>query len=236
MVTFLASLFCVGNMAAQDEPLPKPMTLRFSGACSPREMSVEYFITGAFGGYASFVSTDKRLFYYEVPLSYKGKPAQSLKLTIKGARCTTQTFEFPEISSEGRSLSVRLRRAATVEFSGRLDPLGRTSEDRPLVTVAYWAHWKCEYLGLPDCLLAPLHIARLDVKADGTFTARLPDLANDPALSQFKNKGAFELFIRNPRTGEVVKSLRPNNGNGSREIPVAASYPGENTFAVVDQP
>jgi len=229
----LGSLICFSAVGAQDRPVRKPYVLKISGACSPHELSVEYFITGPFGGYASFIRTDLRLWYFEIPTSHDGKPADSLKLTIKGARCRTQTFDFPDLTDKGFTIEAKMRRTRSLEFTGRILSPERLPEKRPLVTAEYWAHWKCEYLGLVDCMIGPLRISSVEVGSDGSFKVRLPDMANDSALSAFSNKGAFQFFVRNKKTGEIIQDLRPeSNRNGSREIPIASSYAAEQVFVI----
>lgn len=87
----------------------------------------------------------------------------------------------------------------------------------------YLAHWKCEFLGLPDCLLGPNRIDAVNIESDGRFKVRLPDLANDAALNRF---GIKERCIRDPKTGDILYNLRnPLSRKGSFAISAASDYP-----------
>lgn len=228
----LKCLLCVltlaafGKMSAQEQ---KPYILELSGWCRASEMSVEYFINGGFGGYASFVRTDSRLAMYEIPTMREGKPAKSLKIIIRGARCRTQVIDIPEVERGGRVIRTRLRRSRQLEFRGQIRSPELLNGLETLVTVEYWANWKCEFFGIPDCLIGPTRMDVADVKPNGTFKVRLPDLVNDQTISRFSERGAFQFFIRDRSTGEILFRLHRDDGN--HILPVASAYfPGEFTL------
>ncbi|MFT3744453.1 MAG: hypothetical protein QM785_09160 [Pyrinomonadaceae bacterium] len=214
------------HLHGQEKASNKSYILELSGACAPGEMSVEFFITGDFGGYSSFIKTDSRFPRYDIPTVRYGMPATSLKLLIRGARCRTQIIDIPDLAKSDSMIRVRLRRTRFIEFQGRISSPGMLPKNERWLTVEYWAHWKCEFLGLPDCLLGPNRIDAVNIESDGRFKVRLPDLANDAALYRFADKGAFEFFIRDPKTGEVLYNLRnPLSRKGSFAISAASEYP-----------
>lgn len=220
------------HLHGQDK-LRKSYILELSGSCSPGELSIEFFIRGGFGGYSSFIPTDSRFTRYEVPAFRDGMHATSLKLMIRGARCRTQIIDLPELDKVGSVIRTRLRRARTVEFRGRINSPGELSRDKIRLTVDYWAHWKCQFMGVPDCLIGPNRIDSVDVDPDGKFKVRLPDLANDPALASFVDKGTFQFFIRERSSGNILYNLIcAMCGNGSRSLPVAAEYEQDNEFVL----
>ncbi|MEQ1606591.1 MAG: hypothetical protein ABL999_17155 [Pyrinomonadaceae bacterium] len=217
----------------QEKVSNKSYILEMSGACSAGEMSVEFFITGAFGGYSGFIKTDSRFSRYEIPTVRYGMPATSLKLMIRGAKCRTHIIDLPELNKSGSVIRARLRRARAIEFQGQIRSAGALPKNERWLTVEYWAHWKCEFLGLPDCLIGPNRIDAVDVGSDGRFKVRLPDVANDGALFRFADKGAFEFFVRDPKTGNILYNLRsPFGRNGSFAIPVASEYPQGTEFVM----
>lgn len=217
------------ELFGQEKTRQKPYILELSGGCYPHEMSIEYFIAGAFGGYGGFVKTDSRFFRYEIPAVRDGKPAKSMKIIVRSARCRTATIDIPEIDESGRLVRARLRRSRGIEFRGRIVSPEVLSEKDVRVTAVYWANWKCEFIGVVDCLIGPNHIDSVDVKPDGSFKVRLPDVANDPALFGFANKGTFQVLIRERETGNILYNLRLANSS-SRSIGIAADYPGEAEF------
>ncbi len=211
-------------------PPPKPYILHIEGSCSPGEMSVEYFITGPFGGYSGFVKTDARFYMYEIPTVRDGMTARSLKIIIRGARCRTQTFDIPDVDRGARVIRARLRRSRSVEFRGVITSPEMLPKRNARLTVEYWAHWKCDFFGIPDCLLGPTRIDAVDVGEDGKFRVRLPDLLNDHALSEFNEKGEFQFFIRERGTGKILFNLQ--GSDELQSIPVAGEYPPRNEFSL----
>lgn len=216
---------CATSLFAQEKTRQRPYILELSGGCYPHELSIEYFISGAFGGYASFVKPDPRFFRYEIPAVRDGKPARSMKIIVRSARCRTVTIDIPEVEEDGRLVRARLRRSRGLEIRGKVITPEVLAEKDARVTVEYWANWKCEFIGVTDCLIGPIRIDAVDLRPDGTFKVRLPDLANDGELVRFADKGSFQFFIRERNTGNVLFNLRPSSmASGTRSIPVQTEY------------
>jgi len=221
------------HLHGQGKSSQKPYILEISGACSPAELSIEFFIRGGFGGYSSFIKTDSRFMRYEVPTSRDGVPATSLKLMIRGARCRTHIIDLPELDAGGDVLRVRLRRSRAIEFRGKINSTAGLPKDKTRLTVEYWAHWKCEFMGVPDCMIGPNRIDSVDIGSDDRFKVRLPDIAGDPALSAFTDKGSFQFFIRERNSGNILYNLSCSAcGKGSRAMPVATEYPQDSEFVL----
>lgn len=233
LTTLILLLVAAVHLHGQDKSARKSYILELSGSCSPGELSIEFFIQGGFGGYSSFIKTDSRFTRYELPTTRNEVPATSLKLMIRGARCRTHIIDLPELEKSGSVIRARLRRTRALEFRGRIDWPAELSRDKIRLTVEYWAHWKCEFMGVPDCMIGPNRIDAVDVGSDGKFKVRLPDLANDSALSAFTDKGSFQFFIRDEKSGNILYNLsRINSGKGSLAMPVAAEYAAENEFVL----
>lgn len=233
---FLVAVALSLCVSGQEKVSQRPYMVELTGACSPGEMSVEFFITGSFGGYSSFIKTDPRFPRYDVPTTWQGLPARTLKIIVRGARCRTQVIDLPELQDDGRIIRIRLRRSRPIEFRGTVrspDLIPR----KHVLTAEYWAHWKCEFIGVPDCLIGPNRMDVTEVGSDGKFKVRLPDVANDPALSRFVGKGTFQFFIRDRNTGEILFSLKnPNDLMDSGSVPVASGYPIETVFVLEPRP
>lgn len=231
LTAFTLLLVFTLHLYGQEKASNKSYILELSGACSPGEMSVEFFIAGEFGGYSSFIKTDSRSPRYEVPTFRYGMPAKSLKLMIRGARCRTQIIDVPDLAKSDSVIRARLRRTRTIEFRGTIRSPEKLAKNERWLTVEYWAHWKCEFLGLPDCMIGPNRVDAVDVGSDGRFKVRLPDVANDGALFRFADKGTFEFFIRDPKTGNILYNLRSTlSRKGSFAVPVASDYPPDSEF------
>lgn len=212
----------------------KSYILHLSGSCSPGQTSIEYFITGAFGGYSGFVKTDSRFEMYDIPTVRDGMPARTLKIIIRGPRCRTHTIDVPEVEKDGKVIRARLRRARQIEFRGviRSDEVIKNKD--AVLTAEYWANWKCAFFGISDCLIGPTRIAAVDVEKGGEFRVFLPDFANDPSLLQYSEKGSFQFFIRDRRTGNILFDL--SDANGSRSFAVASAYAKDNEFIATAAP
>lgn len=219
----------VAMLFGQEKPRQKPYILEVSGACHPGELSIEYYITGQFGGYASFVRPDPRFFRYEIPAAQDGFPARSMKVIVRAARCRTAIIEVPQIEQGGRVIKARLRRARGLDFRGRVVSNELLSEKDVRVTVIYWANWKCEVFNVPDCLIGPNRVDEIEVKSDGRFKLRLPDIENDAALSRFSSRGTFEFVVRDRNSGSIRYHLR-QSATSSRSLAVAPGYPDELEF------
>lgn len=224
------ALFLSAAVGAQDRVPERPIVLDLYGNCDPRGLSIEYFIAGQFGGYSGFIQTAAGQSLYRIPDSFEGKPASMLKVIIRGARCGTMLFDFPEIPKDGITVEPRLRRIKRLDFRGTVDTSRLRNDEKHLLTVEYWAHWKCDYLGVVNCLVGPNRVDAVDIGRDGRFRVKLPDFANDPALAGFANKGAFQFFIRDRKTGEILYNLQPGSEEQTHEIRVSGTYSAENFF------
>lgn len=225
-LTTLILLFVTAlHLHGQEKASNKSYILELSGACSPNEMSVEFFITGEFGGYSSFIKTTSQFSRYEIPTVRNGISATSLKMMIRGAKCRTQIIDIPDLAKSESVIRTKLRRTRTIEFRGKIRSAEPLPKSGRWLTVEYWAHWKCEFLGLPDCMIGPNRIDAVDVGSDGRFKVRLPDVVNDPTLFRFADKGSFEFFVRDPKTGNILYNLRSTiSRKGSFAVPVAGEY------------
>ena len=210
----------------------KPYILTLLPDCDPASLSIKYYITGSFGGARSFVRTEAKKWEYEIPtISEDGKPARTLKVIVKGPKYKTLTFDFPSINENGGSIEAKLEKQTYVEFRGKISSSESITDDWMQLTVDHIATWECEFFGVADCLLGPDFVASFNIDRDGSFKAMLPDFANDPALSTFRNKGYFQFDIRDRKTGNRVYDLKPvSNQKGEFGIPFAPGYPEARSF------
>jgi hypothetical protein len=191
-------------------------------------MSIEYFITGEFGGYSSYVPTTRRFNMYEIPTTRDGKPAKTLKIIVRGSRCRTRTFDIPEVEPGGRVIRAEMRRSRRTAFEGVIGSAQQLPRKDVYLTVEYWAHWKCGFFGIKDCIVGPTRIDAADISEDGRFKVFLPDIGNDAALAAFSEKGSFELFIRDRKTGDILYKLK--DGDGSPNVSVFVNPTRLNEF------
>jgi hypothetical protein len=226
---FLAVLiFGVGNVAAQNSAAGKPYLLSLSPDCDPTSLSIDFFLTGSFGGYGSFIRTDRKGCEFQIPTSEDGKMAKTLKLIVKGPKYKTLIFDFPSLDVNGGRIEAKLEPHTQIEFKGKISSTEPITDNWMQLTVFYVANWKCDFYQLMDCFLGPDRIATADIDAEGGFRVLLPDFASDTALAGFPDKGRFNFFISDRKGGNRVYDLRPELNRS--DIPVASKYPGTILF------
>jgi hypothetical protein len=78
-------------------------------------------------------------------------------------------------------------------------------------------------------------LARVPIAADGTFSAELPDLANDPVFKSFgSSRDDLRLGVREVSTLNRAFELRPlTSGTINGGVAIAAKYPAEQPFTLV---
>ncbi len=168
---------------------------------------------------------------------HEGKPAFSLKGYARCASGGVALFEAPSLDTPAsRTAAVAPSTLATVGIVGKitLPPGSRSIADLD-VTVAYDSGWTCEFYGLSDCLLGEPTVGTTRANADGTFGVTIPDYFHDPALARFADKGSVMFLVREPRTLNIVYSLRVDEGGDpvSGSIPVQPAYDAIINFRAV---
>src|SRR5262245_43204069 len=82
-VIFLAVLPAhIRRAQAQSFSGSQSFLLRLPPTVDTTGLQINYFMTGAFGGYGAFVRTKPGLHDYAIDTSYENKPARALKIII----------------------------------------------------------------------------------------------------------------------------------------------------------
>lgn len=200
-----------------------PENIRIEG------LQINYFITGSFGGYSSIVQTRPNVWNYEIPTSYEGKSADTLKLIIYSRNYRIKTFDFPTLDSQEKSIELKLEPSKTVPFSGKILLSNQLKELQ--IQVSYVATWQCVFFQLSDCLLSPTLIASVNLEKDGRFKVDLPDFAGDETIASFGESGKFSFSLQNKQNGKLLFRLKPkDNPKGFDEMQAALNYPTEQVF------
>lgn len=218
------------DVRAQVQSSSKPYVIRLPRDSEPASLWIEYYLTGPFGGYGSYVSTASNVWDYEIPTSVEGKPAETMRVIVNGRKYYAQIFSFAAGEGQDRVINLKMEQRPTVRFTGKIVSRLPFGDKRLQISVGYLEHWKCEYFGQMDCLVSANPIASVAMGKDGKFSVELPDISKDPVVVRFRDRGAFQFLIRDENTGNILYRLRPAIGGQSDALPVLSGYPIEQNF------
>jgi hypothetical protein len=163
---------------------------------------LHYFLVGSFGGYGGFTRPALDTAGFEIETVHEGAAVERLQiiLSCSGYQIETMAFDsLPDVNA--RTLQVHPQPLGTIRLQGQVHGLTLQQVQRLYVDVDYTPWWMCEVFRLPDCSLGAWTVASVELKADGTFAADLPDFAHDAVIGSFRNHGWFAFRIRDHQTG-----------------------------------
>ncbi len=198
----LCLVLCWGSIPGAAESF----TIR--SAATTDRTEVRYFLTGAFGGYGSYVRDPDNDGAYRIPLEQEGKPAKSLKEILYAPSCQFGILSVDLLSDLTRSASFECRQLPTITVQGRisLSPSG----DGPLdVTINYIASWGHGFFGIGDGAVQSFSIGRAPLNADGRFQIQIPDFSKDRVTNQMKDAFLLVQVERHPNGG-IVEQVVPS--------------------------
>jgi hypothetical protein len=184
--------------------------INLSPQISSESVAIEYYLTGAFGAWRNFVPARPNVHSYEMDASYQGVAAENVKLVVYAPGCRFETFDvaiegdspiqwnfecwpLPMVSLTGNVLQSKLTRGKTLE-----------------VVITYEAYWECDFFGLADCQVPQVQLARIPVRADGSFEATITDFSSDRNTSASDNSADLQVLLRDSKTWNPIGiGLRP---------------------------
>jgi hypothetical protein len=193
---------------------------------------LRYFLVGSFGGYGGFAKATLDASGFEIETVHEGATVERLQVILSCSGYQTETMAFDGLPDvDGRTVQVHPKPLGTVRFRGLVHGLTLQQVEVLHVDVDYTPWWICEFFHLPDCGLGAWTVASVELEADGTFAADLPNFAQDAAIGSFGNHGEFSFRIRDQKTGNWLFELRPTwNGSPLGRVSVASRYPGVLAF------
>jgi hypothetical protein len=200
--------------------------LRLPPTVDTSGLHISYFLTGAFGGYGSFVRTEPGVHDYAIDTSYENKPAETLKIIIYCPGYGIELLNIPSLSDiSARSVSVELKPLPSVQLSGKIvAPEGSDLMDFK-IEVYYLAYWGHEFFRITDGFVTTFKLVSTDVPRDGSFSVAVPDFTRDSAVASFKEKGALMLSARESNTGNFAYTLESAESPGrGAEFEIATKY------------
>jgi hypothetical protein len=237
LVAFFIFVALGAHAQEQAISISHPFKVRLPQAVDTTNLSILYCLKGSFGGYYSFVRTKTGVHDYEIDTTYKGQPAESLKVIIYCPGYQVETLDFPSLAVlQERSVELQLKPLATVPFYGRVLLPAHLSSDEIKVDVNYSAFWECEFFGLMDCLVANFKMPSAELMEGGRFTVALPDFSHDPTVSSFSNRGDFKFMLSDRKSGRFLFDLKlKGSSDGRGRIPITESYPNEQIFIAIEE-
>jgi hypothetical protein len=214
--TFSAAL----GQSDASAPLPT-ITLSLPADVSSEGAQIDYFLTGPFGGYGKLVQTGKGITTYEIAASVDGKPATNVKVVAYFPGCAIETFEFKTLSAtQTQPLNCNPTRQITLR--GQI-PADAIPQNEPVeIHAVYLALWTHEFFGIADGMVLSIPVAKAAPAPDGSFEIEVPDLSSQSKLGE----AAFELTLRQAKTGKVVATLKPADEAGNAfGLEVHPDYP-----------
>lgn len=232
IITVFAFL-AVCEVNAQNKSLANDQnfSVKLSKDTNTSNLWIEYEITGSFGGYYSFVRTKPDMWDYEIPTSYDGQSAKTLKLIVYSPSYYVKTFNFPFLEKQNKNLEINLEPLKEITFSGKILLPDQLDADKLKLEISYLGDWKCEYFGLIDCLIGANKITTANLEKDGRFKVNLPDFASDKIISSFGSPGEFSFRLQDKQSGKFLFALKPKEqSKGFGGTQPALSYPTEQIF------
>ena len=236
---WLASLFLFQAcwVIAQTPGSSHRLTILLPPGIPSETVKITYALGGGFGSYGRTIDVAPNTVFQPIPTSVEGKAADGLQMVIWAPGCETRTYTFDLRKSPPRRIGYECAAHPTVTLTGRIVPFEPIRERNAEVVITYRADWECRFFGWNDCLVPQNIVAIVRPGIDGTFEARLPDLASDSIVEASAGMpgatGAFWIILRDPKTWNHIADLQPEledyrSANGS--LKSLSAYPSDLVF------
>lgn len=206
-----------------------------------KDVHVNYFLTGPFGGYGGFVRDGDKDGAYRIPLvpdlREPNKPnvelAKSLKAIIWAPGCQFQLISVDSITDANRSAVFDCLPLSTVTLRGAISP--PPSSAGPLdVEVRYMAFWDHGFFGIVDGAVTDLLVAKAPLNEGGRFQIRIPDFSQDRVTSERQDACLMIRVLEHTSWNPVATLLPPANlrWRGTGDLKILPDYGSEVLFGV----
>lgn len=226
LMTVAALAMAALGVHAQERPAigDDAFRLRFAKDVDTAGLSIQYFLTGPFGGYGGSVRTRPKVWDYAIDTSYEGQPARHLKAIIYRPGYGVRLIDAP-LPAVPAAVRVELEPLPSTRLSGRIvRPEGGAAKNFKL-EIIYLALWGHEFFGITDGPVSAFRVAAAEVPGDGSFAITVPDFTRDPAVGALKGRGMFRLVAREPKTGNEAYTLeRAGEAGRAAMLEIGAEY------------
>jgi hypothetical protein len=197
-------LFLVAIVVAAAASARAQLRLEFAEGPALRGLTIEYYLTGSFGGLGDYIRTRPDLREYTIDAD----GAKTFKAIVY-----CPGYEFVVLERPGREV-IRLRPLRSLTLSGHV--ISAAHPERLTIDAIYRAEWAHEFFGILDGPVSSFAVASTPLASDGSFALMLPDLLHDPIVAARSDRGSFTLSVRETKGGNLV---------GSTTLELAAEYP-----------
>jgi len=208
----LLGIAALQSLALQTASTPQtsaPVCILLPPDIRSETVQIRYFMSGPFGGYASFEEPRPSLRSYQIKSSMDDKAATQIKVLVYAPGCRIQRFDLLLAETEERKEEFSCQTLPSVTLSGQIVPSDLVRDHHAELAIAYMAFWANEFFGVADGIVPQIHLATVSPDANGMFQVRLPDFAADTTLSSFQRKPSLQLKLRDSKTWNPIASLEP---------------------------
>lgn len=221
----LALLLSCSALAGVSQPSSSndgPLISLFLPPGFPSEtVQVEYFLSGSFGGYGSFVQPEHDRQTVDFRAAVNGKPADLIQVIAYLPGCQIVVLDFhPAGSAMWRQLDCKP--VGTITLHGRIAKgyLGKEAE----VRAYYLADWAYKFFGIADGMGTTFRLSATIPNESGEFSIAVPDFYP-------QNLGPSHYVLNVHCTNCVSPAGIGVVGQTYREISISSSYPSSIDFA-----
>ncbi len=203
------------------------MSVLLDPAIKSETVQIEYMLVGTFGGYGGFVRSRSGLSVYDIPIVVDSARAEDIKFFIWAPGCRMAAFDISLLGAAAVQRTYACVPSGTTTLAGMVPKELVTSSSE--ITVAYVAHWSCDFFGLKDCMVPTMSLGTIRPDADGVFRIELPDFSDDPVASQSAGGAEFLVQFRDANT----MPLQPENldfRTATHGLKIAHKYPANLQF------
>ncbi len=112
-------------------------------------VQIDYFLSGPFGGYGSFVSPEKDIASYEIDPFVQGQATENVKIIAYLPGCEIATFDF-KLSGAAVERNLDCRPLGSVLLRGQVLPFSADGKQNQEIEVSYLALWASAFSGNLD--------------------------------------------------------------------------------------
>jgi hypothetical protein len=179
------------------------------------QVQVQYFMSGPFGGYGSFVPPEPDHQVIDFVAAVNGKPADDIKIIAYLPGCDLVVLDFP-LAGTGMWRKLDCKPLSTITLHGRIPPAYANRKIE--VAIYYQADWALDFFGIRDGMVSSFLLSRAVPNGNGEFSVAVPDF--------YKQNLGLSSYVFSFRCGDCKDIAAPEDTDRMRrELPVAASYP-----------
>jgi hypothetical protein len=197
------------------------------------QVEIRYYLSGAFGGYGSFVRAKPETREYRIDTIVEGHPANTLKAIVVAPGCQIATISVPVLSSSSRKTAFTCEPVVSPAFIGRIQQPESLRGHEYEVEISWMSPGAMGFFGYADGIEPSFRITSVTPDSDGSFHVQLPALIRDPATSSFvSDLDTFAFVAREKNTGNILGMLEPTDvrENQSGRLRLLSAYPDEVIF------